>query len=682
MKQASTAERTDAILYDVIQGSRQHPVCVVEYEDDNGVWQQFDDILSVNINKNGQDSRYGSFSFLPEINEIQLSFDNAGEKYSPGRGGSFDGILIRNRKVRASLGYALQDAVSKSLSLNVTDYQHQLYHTQIISSSVFNSNTNTGGAPSLTGITWSTYDSYLYDATTYEAEGYYLTDPIDTYSNRVEVLQTLSVTSDTNKIKCYYRHANTLAAIALEAFVLAGTTVNGTTAINFPDTEDRYIQFAFVWETGVWSDTTGYITGLAINYTDTAEYFSQGEFLLDDPTFSSSTGAYTASVSGRDYMKRAFETKVSLPTITSQDIVTVIRWACDRAQIPYTNTTLPLLSELVTVSDADNFKDTSARDIIDQCLGYIVGVVDNNYRLVVNDDGNLELVLKPDTATSADYVMDYRSNIFSLSKGYTSNNLLQRMTIMQKDHTVGAETQLDTDTFTTAGSKTLSWASESIYKRLVIEYNASSADATVTVTAVTNTSITLTVAGTTLDIDVTAYGDALNATPPPCGEWLVNNNHVISKAKQFTTGLQLRNGFTNKITNVFVPDDATAATIASVYGDEFGDRRFELSVAGVGNPLLEINDKVMIFEHYTNSSSIFIMTGISHSFQANGAEYKSSFKFVDFGFTLAQLIWDLNGLQEGAGDLDWDMGYLLDQDMGFVFEDANDYSSTKEVQFS
>jgi hypothetical protein len=301
---------------------------------------------------------------------------------------------------------------------------------------------------------------------------------------------------------------------------------------------------------------------------------------------------------------------------------------------------------------------------------------------VVNDDGYLELILKPDTATSADYVMDYRSNIFSLSKGYTSNNLLQRMTIMQKDHTVGAETQLDTDTFTTAGSKTLSWGSESIYKRLVVEYNASSADATVTVTAVTNTSITMTVAGTTLDVDVTAYGDSLNSTPPPCGEWLVNNNHVISKAKQFTAGLQLRNGFTNKITNVFVPDDATAATIASVYGDEFGNRRFELSVAGVGNPLLEINDKVMVFEHYTNSSSIFIMTGINHSFQSNGAEYKSSFKFVDFGFTLAQLIWDLNGMLPGAGDLDFDIGYLWEQDLGYVFEDANDYSLTKEVQFS
>jgi hypothetical protein len=381
-------------------------------------------------------------------------------------------------------------------------------------------------------------------------------------------------------------------------------------------------------------------------------------------------------------MKRAFETKVSMPSITSEDIVTVIRWACDRAQIPYTSLTLPLLGELVTVADADNFKDTSARDIIDQCIGYIVGVVDNNYRLVVNDDGYLELILKPDTATSADYVMDYRSNIFSLSKGYTSNNLLQRMTIMQKDHTVSAETQLDTDTFATAGSKTLSWASGSIYKRLVIEYNASSDDATVTVTAVTNTSITLTVAGTTLDIDVTAYGDALNSTPPPCGEWLVNNNHVISKAKQFTTGLQLRNGFTNKITNVFIPDDATAATIASVYGDEFGNKLFELSVNGVGNPLLEINDKVMVFEKYTNSSSIFIMTGISHSFQANGAEFKSSFKFTDFGFTLANLIWDLNGLVPGAGDLDWDVGYLWDQDLGYVSSDATDYSGTKEVQFS
>jgi hypothetical protein len=200
----------------------------------------------------------------------------------------------------------------------------------------------------------------------------------------------------------------------------------------------------FVWATGEWSAATGYITALAINYTDTAEYFSQGEYLLDDPSFNSSTGSYSASVSGRDYMKRAFETKVSMPSITAVDIVTVIRWACDRAQIPYTSLTLPLLGELVTVSDADNFKDTSARDIIDQCLGYIVGVVDNNYRLVVDDDGYLTLILKPDTATIADYVMDYRSNIFSMSKGYTSNNLLQRMTIMQKDHTVGAETQLAT----------------------------------------------------------------------------------------------------------------------------------------------------------------------------------------------------------------------------------------------
>jgi hypothetical protein len=682
MKSASTDDRTDIILYDVIQGSRQHPVCIVEYEDDYGVWQQFDDLLSVNINKNSQDSRYGSFSLLPETGEISLSFDNSQEKYSPGTGNEFDGILIRNRKVRASLGYALQEAISKSLSLNVTSYQKQLYHTQIIGSSVFNSITNTGGAASLLGITFSMYGTYLYGGGTYGIDGYYLTDPIDTYANRVEVLQTLSVTSDTNKIKLYYRHANTQAKLALQSFAYAGATVNGTTAINFPDTDDRYIQFAFIWEVGAWSSTTGYITGLAINYTDTAEYFSQGIFLLDDPSFNSSSGAYTASVSGRDYLKKSYETQMSLPTIYGEDVMTIVRWVCDRAQIPYTNTTLPLLSSPVTIADADNFKDVSARDILDECIAYATGVLNTDYRLIMNDDGNLELILIPSNSTTADYVMDYRSNIFSLSKGYTQNNLLQRITVMQKEHTVAAETLLASATYTAVGVETLSWSNESIYKRIEVEYNNSSSDAKVEIAFVRNTYITFTISGATLDVDIKIYGDELAATPPFCGEWIVDKNHVISKAKQFDAGLQLRNGFTHKLLNRFVFDDISSETMALNYGTRFGNRLYELSINGVGNPLVEINDKVLVFEKYTNSQSIFVLTGISHSFSADGAEFKSSFKFVDYGFTLANFIWDLNGATEGAGDFKWDTGYLWDIDLGYANSDTTDYSSTKRVKFS
>lgn len=684
MKDASTAERTDFILYDVIQGPRQHPVATVEYLSDAGVWTEFDDILSISLNKNAQDNRYGSFSLLPETSEISLSFDNASEKYSPGRGGDFDGILIRNRKVRVNLGYNLQESVSKSLTLNVSDYQNQLYHTKIESGQVLDDITSAAFAPSLTGFTFNTYGSGAYGSDTYEVRGYYLMDAVDLHANRVEVLTYLEVYSGSANQRVYYRTGNTPTDLAAQPFVDLGATAVGWKTFNFTDTRDRYIQVAVAFVSGNWSDSANYISSVVIHYTDTAEYFSQGEFLLDDPSFSSSFGSIQASVSGRDYFKRAFETKVSMPAISAVDMGSVIRQVCDRALIPYTTTTIPLIGTSVSVDAANNFKDVSARDILDQCIAFLAGYVNGGYRLIINDDGYLELIIKPDTATSADYVMDYRTNVFSMSKGYTQNNLLQRMTVMEKDHTVDEEVLLDSDAYNTIGSKSLSWSPyPSIYKRVYITWGSSSADATFAITSLDNEGITFTLSGTTIDATVYIYGCKLQSSPPSTGEWIVDVNHVSTTKALETAGYNRRDGFTHKLTNVFCDTSAKAATIAEYFGSEYGNRRFELSVSGPGNPLLEINDKVMVFERYTNSSSIFILTGISHEFTAEGASFKSSYKFTDFGFTLPSLIWDLAGIVEGAADLDWDVGYLWDQDQGSTAtEDTTDYSNTKEVQFS
>lgn len=680
MKAASSNDRTDFILYDAIQGARSHPVCFVEYLNDSGAWVELEDLTGCTVSKDSQDRRYGSFSLLPATTQVSMSINNHAEKYSPGKGGLFDGALIRNRPIRVWMGYNLQEAVSKTLSLNVTTYQHQLYHTQIIGNSVYNSAVNSGGSAALTGITFLEYGDILYGGAVYQYEGYYLTDPIDTRTNPTEILQTLSVTSDTNKIRVYYRTANSTTGLALESFAFVAVTANGTSTINFPDSTKRYIQFAFVWGTGTWSSTSGYITGLVLNYTDTAEYFQQGEFLLDDPTFSSSFGKAEVSVSARDYLKRAYETEVSMPAISGQDVSQILRWACDRAAIPYTSTTLPLVGYAVSVAAGNNWKSTKARDVLDECLSYLAGYVDSNYRLKINDDGDLELFLKPDTATSADWVADYRTSLLGMTKGYSANNLLQRITVLSADQTTDEETTLGSATYTSTGAKTISWAGGAHYTRLDLEWNATSGGY-ITIQHVNPTSIEFTVFGTDVDVDVVVYG-CKESGSAYYGEALSASNHCITSAGQIDTGMQIRNGFTHKLTNRLIGTNAIALAIAENLIDEFGARLFELTCDIPGHPMLEVSDKVMVFEKYTNSSTIFVANAISLAFSANGASFKTSLKLIDYGFTLQSLIYDLNGLAEGAGDLDHDVGYLYDQDLGYVASDTTDYTSLKEVQFT
>jgi hypothetical protein len=679
MKSASTPERTEEILYDIVGGSRSKPVAKLEYSQDQGSsFTEFDDIKTIDYSTSNNSNQYSKFLLVPPAKTMGASFDNKEEKYSPGSGGEFDGVLKRNLLVKPSFGYQMQDETEYTQSIAASSYSI-LYHTKVSGSSIVNDIVSASSFTNLPGVTdsWLFYDGQNYDSGTYSPEGYWLstvknyTDPFNT----LELIK-LTMTSTTTDVHVYYRSSDIQNDLTnnTKSFTSLGECAVGVNNFTLPDIKDRYFQIAIVFDTSIWG--VGDISDISVTYTTRYEFFEAGQYLVDNPTFTSSFGSYGASISARDKFKKALETKVSSPSYTSStDVAKIIRDAADRSGIPHFDG-VELIADTgytVIIADDDNFKNINALKLFNECMTYL-NWKNNDYRLELNTDGQLQLVIKDSTVSTADWQLDYRYNLLSLSKQYESENLTQRITVLSKSHTVNAETQLATATYnTTQTGTTLSWANDAIYKRIEVDVN--SGDGVFTLNVTENDSINFDITGTSIDVTVTVFGDELQASPPNVGESIYWNNQ------------ENKDGITHQVINRLIQSDDEARDVAKSLTDTYGNPEFVVTARLPYNPLLELGDRLLIWEKYTNTNTIYRVDSINVSYSANGASLYQTLKLTDLGTDMTDVNWDRNnvingGTQEGVDDIDRDSGYIWDQGLGLVDEDTNDYSNRKEVQFS
>lgn len=676
MKSASTAARTDEILYDIVGGYRSNPLAELEYYDvTTASWIKMDDVTSMSFSLSNDNKIYGKFSLVPGCGDMEASFDNTLGKYSPGSGNKFDGILIRNRKVRAQIGYKLSGSVGTSVAHSASSYT-KLYHTKIVSSTIKNDISSGFTWLALPGITsaWTFYGGQNYGSGTYQPEGYYVSSIIDFTLFDVETLTALNMTSDNTKIDMYYRNSNDYTQLSsnLASFTFLGSTSVGANSFALPSITDRLFQFAIVFRTGVWG--TGTISAMSISYNTQAEYFTQGENLIDEPTFHSAYGDYTASFSARDFFKKAFETTVTCPTYAvAVDVAQILRDVADRCGIPH-NDGSELIADTtydVAISDDLNFKDTAAIDIFDEVMLYL-NSKNTNYRLERYGE-YLRLSLKSTTVTSADWIADYRDTMLSIDKSYVSDKLIQRVTVLNQDEIVDPEIQLATDTYITAQNDTdLSWSNDSMYLRIVI-----TGDDIFTLNYID-------LAAKKINFDITPVASAgCNTTVTIYGDELKNARTYYFGESVYVANQTNSDGFTQKIINRLCQSDADCRALAEGIVSRFGNPNFQVSVKLPCNPLLELGDRVLLWEKYTYSNTIYRIDAISIDYSADGASFYMTLTLTDLGYGITNFIWDANGVNAGANDLSYDSGLLWDQDLGVTaLEDTTDYSSTKPVRFS
>jgi hypothetical protein len=679
MKQASTTDRTEYILYDVVNGSRSKPIAKLEYSQNQGsTFSEFTDIKNMSFGSTNVNKQYSKFILVPPANTFSTSFDNKSEKYSPGGGGAFADILKRNLLLKPSFGYQMNDPDETTSNILVTS-SLLTYHTQTGGSVIKSNVASEVSFTALNGITddWTFYDGQNYDSTTYNPEGYWLstiTEYADLWGSLALTKLTMDSTSD--KIYVYYRASDVKANLEddVTAFTLLSELSSGTNELLLPDITERFFQFAIVFDTGTWS--LGEVSNMKITYISNYEYFQAGQFLVDRASFNSRFGDYQASADARDKLKKAIETKVTLPSYTSStDLAEILRDAADRANIPH-NSGTELIADTgytVTIADDDNFKNVQANDVFNEVMTYL-NWKNSNYRLELNIDGFLQLVIKASTTVTADWQLDYRWNTLSLSKDYRSDNFTQRITMLAKSHTVDTETQLATQTYlATQSSVDLTWSNKAIYKR--IEVTVNSGDGVFSLEATENQKITLSITGTTINVTVTVYGAELQTSPPFIGESIYYDN------------AQYSDGVTHQIVNRLIQSDNEARDISKSLTDIYGNPEFVVTATLPYNPLLELGDRLLVWEKYSNTTTVFRLDSINVNYSAEGASMYMTLGLTDLGSEQTNFNWDRHnvingGARTGVDDLKWDTGMIWDQGLGAqATEDTTDYSYLKEVRF-
>jgi hypothetical protein len=647
MLTASTDERREFILYDAVDGSSAKPIAGVKYLDDLGVLRLAEDVTQLTVSKGNRNKQYGKFLLMPPVFTLGVSMQNKDEKYSPG--GTLESVLDLNRKCYPYLGYLTDTAVDATKSF-VLASARQFYHTIVSGATIISHISNVSPSmaifKSLPGILFTPYDSETYDDSFYAPAGYYESEIVRLKDMFYGALpKQITVTSTTAKVDVYYRVAFRKEDIEdnITSFILLGTCAVGVNTWTMPAvSSERYLQLAFVFQDDTYGESA--VSAPSLVYNDFSELFSQGEYLIDSPSFSSARGNYSVSFSGRDNLKKAFETKISTPTIVgATDIATIIRNIATRSKIPWTTLTIPLTT--YTTSSAAGYANEKAMDALEECLQYLNTFDD--YRLWIDVDGYLTLGIKETDVTAADWVVNYRYNAKTLSKSKTSDMLLQRVTVSSDTLSLGSETTLGTAHYTTTGAKTISWVGNRMAKRWEIVVN--SGDAVVSYTSNTKTQMIFTITGTSIDVDITVYGCAVSS-PPSCYAEEFN-------ATNFEEGVGITHEFVNRYLTGDDADDLVARTVA-----EYGAPAYTVSVELPFNPLIELNDRLLIMEKNTNTKTIYVVESISHSFTAKGAVAKTSLSLRDIGFSYASYVYDRGDIV-GLTDMLYDNGFVYDYDI-------------------
>ncbi len=724
-------------VFEQIVDSRAHPIAKIEYLSDAEIDTNFDDIVSFSVGKSGVNNDYNAFSLVPPSSSFNMGVFNARQKYSPGTGNEFDGVLVRDRQVSPFIGYKVTKAAGITDTLNeVLDLTAGtiLYHTQESGGALYNDVASAASLPTVPGITFFPYDSILYDDETYSCEGVWASAILTFNNDPNTTLRRLEVVADTTDIEIYLRDGCNSTDILTQSFVKLGNTVNGTQRIDVSNSNKVY-QVAFVWCTGLWSSVENCITSSKLFFYTRSAFFDQGDYFLDDPSFSAAYGNYSASTGGRDYIKKAIETKITTPSYASAtDVGQIVRDISDRAGIPNDSTSVPDVGTTVIIADDDNFKNETANDALNECIVYLNALVDN-YRVRINDDsGKLELYIKVESTINADFNYTYKEALVSFSKTLLTNNFIQRATVSTGDVSTTNEYKLRELDVVANGSSTLDWGTvstvawtrsgtlitvtsiehqfivgetvsvtaatdtntipiasyivtttadadtftfnavatgassgtidydkspsganpEAIHKRMVVTINNSTIS-TVTVDDASLTDIDVTVSGgTPVDLKIEVFGSYVEVGNPVVGE-SVNS-----------VGWSKNNGITKDIENRLIQNSSDAQLVADEMTALFSDQGFKASLKIPFDPLREIDDKITIWEKFTNTSRIFAIESISHSFSAAGAGAGTNLGLLDLGVDFANFNWDRNnvingGTNEGVDDIHWDQGRLYDE---------------------
>lgn len=472
-----------------------------------------------------------------------------------------------------------------------------------------------------------------------------------------ELPKQYKFTASDNKFSFKYRTSNLSDLYGADWTGFSSVATGANIKTIDADSGDKYLQYLIrfehpTWDTGAYISTASYIT------KKSTQLFKQGTFVVDDPKYSEKS-----TIDGRDYLRKALETEISIPLLSAVPITDVIAMALTRAKVPYDTATWNLSATTVSLNStfSESLESVSAYKVIDKLMDDI-NAGDDDWKFRFNDDGQAEVKIIP-TATEADFLANYRLTIERSEKSFDSDSQLQRITMINKSMIVDAESTLASAAGTAAASLTITYAT-AIY----VGYTDVN-DTIISETSRTNNSVTFAMnSGAAYDIDVTG-NTPKNAITDEIWAEAGNSDNIISK-----------DGSTFKKTNEFITQDIAQKYVDYTIG-QLANPAFKVSLAQVANPFLELNDNGMIFDKATFTNNIFNLSKITETW--SNPALKHTLELKDTGITFTDFIWDRNGVLSGISDLDYDTGLVWDFDVGVnATEDTADYADTKPVLFN
>jgi hypothetical protein len=597
---------------------------------------------------------------MPPSKEMSMILNNYGQVYSTGSGDPKSTILKKNLLVRCWSGYDIPSTERRTLTDDFAS-TNKFFHTKKSGSSVVLDITTSTEATIATAaeIGGAVMGTTTYGTLTYGYPGYYhKTFKINDYQDPLE----MQIAVNSNKFSFKHRVSETPTFIG-DSWSSYTTLSTGTNT--FPlvaGKEDNYIEMICRFNSSSWA-TTDKITSLTMNYDASDFYFKRGTFVIDEPDYNDKV-----SVKGRDYLKKALETEINLPDLTTTKTVQKrLTEVFDRCSIPYNTASWDSVSTTCAVVNADIAEDLTNKSgwkICDMLMDAVNAGNDDIY-FTFDEDGNA-VIKKLDTDQEADWTTHYRYNIEDVSKNFDADSQLQRCTVMNKSIIPNAEATLGVFTGTTSGTSLhLTYGTTAMYVRYTDANSVISAE-----TNRTNTAIDFTVP------DSTAYNITIFGCHPKSvagGEiWAEagNSNNIINNE-----------GSTYKRENPFM-DYTKAKAFADYIIARNGEPKFKMTVKQQVNPLLDVGvDNVVVFDRFTYTDNIYGLEAINETW--NNPSLKETIKLRDRGFDLGAFIWSRNGLTPGTNDLKWSTGLVWSQDLGVqATADSTDYSNTKRIKFT
>jgi len=653
LKSAPTATLTETLLYDVIGGAVSKPRIKTQYYDTvNSTWASFDDIQSREINLSTENKRYQAYSFLPPVKTIKFTLNNFNQIYSIGSGNAKATILKKNLLVRAYTGYQLT-AGQTTLSTDNLISNNELFHTIKSGSTIIPSSNNiTDTYLTAAQLGTSAYGSSTYGSGAYAYASYYK----KTFTTDEEQQPlALNCNVSTNKFSLKYK----LDMDAWSSYQTLATGANEITLVSTPLYKN--VQTIVRFNTDSYA-TASHINSLALSYDQKSLYFKRGTFIIDEPFYNE-----TVEVVGRDYLRKALETEINLPTyLSSTPATTILTNILDRCNIPYATSTWDSIStatQITSATAAQALNNISGWKALDYAMD-IINAGDNDIIFTFDNDGKA-VIRKVPTDVEADWMTHYRYNIESIDKSFDSDKQLQRITAVNKDIIVNSEALLKTvtGTISTYGNLTATY-SDALY----IRYDDNNSNI-LTESARTNGSVSFTMTAGAYDIDI--YGcTPKNAITDEIWSEFGNSDNLINNK-----------GSTFKKINPMLNQTASDAYVKYMIATN-ADPKKSITLSQVPNPLTELGkDKWVIFDRYTYTDDLYIPQQINEIWNMDSG-LKETVTLKDSGDDLSNFIWDRNGIQSGLNDLKYDIGLVWDQDIAIGVSDTTDYTGTKEVQFS